>query len=96
MDLTNYVRTVLGDIEPTCVGVTLPHEHTMFGWNGAEFDHRALFNFDEVVNSVVNQFVENEIQVTVYADNNISEVQAQNLWSHKVTSIFIDDPTEYI
>ena len=48
MDLTNYVRTVLGDIEPTCVGVTLPHEHTMFGWNGAEFDHRALFNFDEV------------------------------------------------
>ena len=42
------------------------------------------------------QFVENEIQVTVYADNNISKVQAQNLWSNKVTSIFIDDPTEYI
>ena len=44
----------------------------------------------------MNQFVENEVQVTVYADNNISEVQAQNLWSNKVTSIFIDDPTEYI
>ena len=49
-----------------------------------------------VSNSVMSQFVENKIQVTVYADNNISEVQAQNLWSNKVTSIFIDDPTEYI
>ena len=46
--------------------------------------------------SIVNQFIENEIQVTVYADSNISEVQAQNLWSNKVASIFIDDPTEYI
>ncbi|MDC1047202.1 glycerophosphodiester phosphodiesterase family protein [Alphaproteobacteria bacterium] len=45
---------------------------------------------------IVNQFIENEIQVTVYANNNISEVQAQNLWSNKVASIFIDDPTEYI
>ena len=53
-------------------------------------------NLNLVSNSVVGQFVENEVQVTVYADNNISEVQAQNLWSNKVTSIFIDDPTEYI
>ena len=41
-------------------------------------------------------FVKNEIQVTVFADSNISEAQAQNLWSNNVTSIFIDDPTEYI
>ena len=53
-------------------------------------------NLNLFSDSIVNQFVENEIQVTVYADNNISEVQAQNLWSNKVTSIFIDDPTEYI
>ena len=46
-------------------------------------------------NSVVDQFVENEIQVTVYSDNNISKVQSQNLWSNKVTSIFIDDPREF-
>jgi glycerophosphoryl diester phosphodiesterase len=45
---------------------------------------------------IVNQFIENEIEVTVYADSNISEVQAQGLWSNKVASIFIDDPTEYI
>jgi len=44
----------------------------------------------------VNQFVENEIQVTVYSDNNISKVEAHNLWNNNVTSIFIDDPTEYI
>ncbi len=45
--------------------------------------------------SIVDQFLENEIQITVYADKNISEAQAQNLWSHKVASIFIDDPSEY-
>ena len=44
----------------------------------------------------MSQFKENDIQVTVYADNNISKVQAQNLWSNNVTSIFIDDPTDYI
>jgi glycerophosphoryl diester phosphodiesterase len=53
-------------------------------------------NFNLFSNSVVNQFVENEIQVTVYADNNISKVEAHNLWNNNVTSIFIDDPTEYI
>ena len=53
-------------------------------------------NLNFFSNLIVNKFIENDIQVTVYADNNISEVQAQNLWSNKVTSIFIDDPTEYI
>jgi len=46
--------------------------------------------------SIVNQFNENDIQVTVYSDNNIKESQAQNLWSNNVTSIFIDDPSEYL
>ena len=45
--------------------------------------------------SIVSQFVENEIKVTVYADNNISEEQAQKLWNNKVTSIFVDDPRDY-
>ena len=53
-------------------------------------------NLNLFSNSLVNQFVENEIQVTVYADNNISKVQAHDLWNNNVTSIFIDDPTEYI
>jgi len=53
-------------------------------------------NLNFFSNSIVSQFEDNDIQVTVYADNNISKVQAQNLWSNKVASIFIDDPTEYI
>ena len=53
-------------------------------------------NLNIFSNTLVKKFIENEIQVTVYADNNISKVQAQNLWSNKVASIFIDDPTEYI
>ena len=50
-------------------------------------------NLNIFSNSIVNKFIENDIQVTVYADNNISKVQARNLWSNNVTSIFIDDPT---
>ena len=53
-------------------------------------------NLNFFSNSIVNKFIENDIQVTVYADNNISKVQAHNLWNNNVTSIFIDDPTEYI
>jgi len=53
-------------------------------------------NLNFFSNFIINKFLENEIQVTVYADINISKVQAQNLWSNKVSSIFIDDPTEYI
>ena len=53
-------------------------------------------NLNFFSNSIVSQFVENEIQVTVYSDNNISELQARNLWNSKVTSIFVDDPSEYL
>jgi glycerophosphoryl diester phosphodiesterase len=53
-------------------------------------------NLNFFSNYVVSQFIENDIQVTVYADNNISKVQANNLWSNNVASIFIDDPTELI
>jgi glycerophosphoryl diester phosphodiesterase len=53
-------------------------------------------NLNFFSNSIVNKFIENDIQVTVYAENNIPKVQAHNLWNNNVTSIFIDDPTEYI
>ena len=46
------VRTVLGDILPEAVGVTLTHEHTILNWPGAELDHRAAFDWDQVVNDV--------------------------------------------
>ncbi len=53
-------------------------------------------NLNVFSNSIVDQFVNNNIKVTVYADNNISQSQALNLWNNNVTSIFVDDPTEYI
>lgn len=46
------VRTVLGDIRPESVGVTLTHEHTILNWPGAELDHRAVFDWDAVVDQV--------------------------------------------
>ena len=52
-------------------------------------------NLNFFSNSIINQFLENGIQVTVYSNNNITEAQAQNLWSNNVTSIFVDDPSEY-
>ena len=80
----------------------LNHDFTQFNINET-IDICKKYNFfscginlNFFSNSVVNQFVENEIQVTVYSDNNISKVEAHNLWNNNVTSIFIDDPTEYI
>lgn len=52
-------------------------------------------NLNYFSESLINQFIENDIQVTVYSDNNITEVQAQKLWSNNVASIFVDDPSEY-
>ncbi len=52
-------------------------------------------NLNFFSNFIVKKFLENEIQVTVYADKNISRSEANNLWNNKVNSIFIDDPTEF-
>jgi len=52
-------------------------------------------NLNAFSDLIVNKFVENEIQVTVYSDKNISEAQAQDLWRNNVTSIFVDDATNY-
>ena len=46
--------------------------------------------------SVVNELTNNDILVTVYSEKNISIKEAQNLWKKKVTSVFVDDPTNYL
>jgi len=99
-DLTSCI--ILKETAPHLLCGFLNHDFTKFNIDET-IDICKKYNFfscginlNLFSNNVVNQFLENEIQVTVYADNNISKVQAQNLWSHKVTSIFIDDPTEYI
>lgn len=46
--------------------------------------------------TVVNELANCDILVTVYSGNNIPIKEAQNLWEKKVTSIFVDDPTDYL
>ena len=53
-------------------------------------------NLNFFSNSIADEFKENNIQITVYADKNISAAEAENLWRNKVTSIFVDDPREYL
>ena len=99
-DLSSCIT--LKETAPHCKCGFLNHDFTQFNINET-IDICKKYNFFSCgINlnffsiPIVNKFIENEIQVTVYADSNISEVQAQNLWSNKVASIFIDDPTEYI
>ena len=53
-------------------------------------------NYKIFSKSVVDEFIKNNIQVTVYADKNINIDEAKNLWDNKVSSIFIDDPSTYL
>ena len=46
--------------------------------------------------SIVNEFTNRDIIVTVYSGKNISIKKAQILWEKKVTSVFVDDPTNYL
>ena len=46
--------------------------------------------------TVVNELNNCDILVTVYSGNNIPIKEAQNLWEKKVTSVFVDDPTDYL
>ena len=45
---------------------------------------------------VVNDLTNHDILVTIYSGKNISIKEAQNLWEKKVTSIFVDDPSDYL
>ncbi len=96
----------------SCVGLKESAPHLLCGFLNDDFNKVNInetidickkynffscgINLNFFSNSIVSKFVENEIQVTVYSDNNISELQARNLWNSKVTSIFVDDPSEYL
>ena len=47
-----FIRTVTGDVPATEMGRTLAHEHILYSYPGAEWDHRCLFNFDEVAERI--------------------------------------------
>lgn len=52
-------------------------------------------NFNSFSKSLVDEFKKNNIQITIYSDKNISPNDAKDLWNNNVTSIFIDDPSDY-
>ena len=43
------LRTVTGDVPAEDNGITLTHEHLLYAYPGADLDHRAAFDFDEIV-----------------------------------------------
>ena len=46
------IRTVLGDIKPEQAGVSLTHEHVRYQYQGCEFDHNSVWDFDTVAREV--------------------------------------------
>lgn len=46
------VRCVLGDVAPEKAGLTLTHEHVRYQYQGCEFDHNAVWDFDAMVKEV--------------------------------------------
>ena len=46
--------------------------------------------------SIVNELLNNDILVTVYSGKNIPKKEAQKLWNKNVSSVFVDDPSEYL
>jgi phosphotriesterase-related protein len=48
-------RTVLGDVAAEQSGRILTHEHLLYGYPGAELDHRTVLDFDAAVEKVAAQ-----------------------------------------
>ena len=46
------IRTVLGDVAPSEVGITLTHEHVRYAYQGCEFDHNNVWDFDTMADEV--------------------------------------------
>ena len=53
-------------------------------------------DLESLSDTVVNELTNCDILVTVYSGKNIPIKEAQNLWKKKVTSVFVDDPTNYL
>ncbi|MCU1658167.1 MAG: hypothetical protein JWO57_2823 [Pseudonocardiales bacterium] len=48
-------RTVLGDVAVETSGRVLTHEHLLYGYPGAELDHRTVLDYDAAVGHVAGQ-----------------------------------------
>ncbi len=52
------IRTVLGEIQPAELGITLMHEHIIWDWNGAEKNGRVPYSKKEIVDTMVPYLIE--------------------------------------
>lgn len=50
-----HIRTVLGDRPADEIGRTLAHEHILYSYPGAEWDHRTLFDVEEAAERIANE-----------------------------------------
>jgi phosphotriesterase-related protein len=46
------IRTVLGDIKPEDCGIALTHEHVRYAYQGCEFDHNNVWDFESMASEV--------------------------------------------
>jgi phosphotriesterase-related protein len=49
------LRTVLGDVPADESGIVLTHEHLLYGYPGAEVDHRTVLDYDNNVTFIADQ-----------------------------------------
>jgi phosphotriesterase-related protein len=52
------IRTVLGDVPADQIGRTLAHEHILYSYPGAEWDHRTLFDVEEAADRIAKEIRE--------------------------------------
>jgi len=63
------IRTVLGDIHPSSLGLTLPHEHVMCDFIGAKSVDRSRYDRREVVRTMLPYLLETrQLGVTGFVD----------------------------
>ena len=46
------IRSVLGDVKPEDAGITLTHEHVRYAYQGCEFDHNNVWDFEAMATEI--------------------------------------------
>jgi glycerophosphoryl diester phosphodiesterase len=62
--------------------------------NNYEFFNLGL-NKNLINNEIISEIKKNNLIITTYSNKNIKLIEANDLWSLGVTSIFIDDPSPF-
>tara|TARA_Y100001936_G_scaffold193653_1_gene193265 strand:+ start:1404 stop:2144 length:741 start_codon:yes stop_codon:yes gene_type:complete len=67
-----------------CINICNNYKFFNFGLN------KKLIN-----NEIISELKKNNLIITTYSDKNINLIEANDLWSLGITSIFIDDPSPF-